>query len=151
MENRRSFLAGALAALGALGLTARATAAAPATTSTGKQKVVYHLSDENKVDFVLGNIQNHIVGMGGPDKVEIQLVVHGPALKAFHTDKAKPGLDATLGTLKGEGVGLTACGNTMRAQKVEITQIMPGFVRRNEGGVVVIALLQQQGYVYLRP
>lgn len=148
MENRRSFLAGALAALSALGLTARANAA-PA--SSGKQKVVYHLSDLDKVNFVLGNIKNHIKGMGGPDKVDIQLVVHGPALKAFHTDKAKPGLDVTLNSLRGEGVGLTACGNTMRAQKVEITQIMEGFVRRDEGGVVVIALLEQQGYVYLRP
>ncbi|NJN40048.1 MAG: hypothetical protein HC807_03150 [Gammaproteobacteria bacterium] len=138
----------ALAALGALGLTTRAHAA---TASSGKQKVVYHLSDEDKVNFVLGNIQNHVAGMGGPDKVEIQLVVHGPALKAFHTGKAMPGLDAKLNTLKDEGVGLTACGNTMRAQKVEISEIMPGFVRRDEGGVVVIALLQQQGYVYLRP
>ncbi len=29
--------------------------------------------------------------------------------------------------------------------------LLRGFVRRDEGGVVVLAKLQQQGYAYLRP
>lgn len=148
MKSRRSFFARALGALGALGLVGSASAA---TASSGKQKVAYHLADLEKVDFVLGNIQNHIKGMGGPDKVEIELVVHGPALKAFHKDKAKSTIQPTLDTLKGEGVALNACGNTMRAQKVELPDLLLGFVRRNEGGVVVLATLQQQGFTYLRP
>jgi len=146
MENRRGFFAKALGALGALGIVGTARAA-PA----GKQKVAYHLSDIDKVGFVLGNIRNHIKGMGGPDKVDIQLVVHGPALKAFHTAQAKAGLQDSLNALQSEGVALNACGNTMRAQKVELPGILKGFVRRNEGGVVVLATLQQQGYTYLRP
>ena len=51
-------------------------------------KVVYHLSDLDKVGFVLGNIKNHFEGVGGPDKVKIAVVVHGPALKAFHRQGA---------------------------------------------------------------
>ncbi len=38
-------------------------------------KVAYHLSDADKVAFVLGNIQNHLDG--GPKGVEIVLVVQG--------------------------------------------------------------------------
>jgi hypothetical protein len=42
-----------------------------------KLKVVYHLSDLDKVSFVLGNIQNHFDGVDGPDHVTIALVIHG--------------------------------------------------------------------------
>ena len=48
-----------------------------------KSKVAYHLSDIDKVAFVLGNIRNHYDGTDGA--VEIALVVHGPALAAFKT------------------------------------------------------------------
>jgi uncharacterized protein len=148
MENRRSFFGKTLAALGALALVGKASAAPAAG---GKQKVAYHLSEMEKVGFVIGNIRNHIKGMGGPEKVDIQLVVHGPALKAFHKVRAKSGLQDALDELKAEGVGLHACGNTMRAQKIDLPGLLLGFVRRDEGGVVVLATLQQQGYVYLRP
>jgi intracellular sulfur oxidation DsrE/DsrF family protein len=32
-----------------------------------------------------------------------------------------------------------------------LPDLLLGFVRRNEGGVVVLATLQQQGFTYLRP
>ena len=60
--HRRNILAAALASAGTLFSAARAHAAAPDAT-----KVVYHLDDLDKVDFVLGNIANHYSGMGGPE------------------------------------------------------------------------------------
>jgi len=42
-----------------------------------RQRVVYHVSESKKVSFVLGNINNHIDGVGGPDRVEIVVVVNG--------------------------------------------------------------------------
>jgi intracellular sulfur oxidation DsrE/DsrF family protein len=40
----------------------------------------------------------------------------------------------------------------MRAQGVEgLDGLLPGFVRADEGGVVRIAELQSQGYLYIRP
>src|SRR5260221_14448171 len=54
--------------------------AAKAAADPGLPKVVYHLSDIEKVGFVLVNIDNHIKGMGGPAKGVIALVVHGPPL-----------------------------------------------------------------------
>jgi intracellular sulfur oxidation DsrE/DsrF family protein len=114
-------------------------------------KVAYHLSDADKVGFVLGNIANHIEGMGGPDKVHIVLVVHGPALAAFRTDRANADIARRLAEAAGAGVGLAACGNTLDAQKMNVTDLLPGFVRADEGGVVRLAQLQAQGYAYLRP
>jgi hypothetical protein len=124
----------------------RANAAAPDAS-----KVVYHLSDLDKVDFVLGNIKNHYNGVGGPDKVTIALVVHGPALKAFHLADANPDMTKRTDEMKQSGLQLNACINTMRAQNVTLKDLLPGFIVADKGGVVRLAELQSQGYVYLRP
>jgi hypothetical protein len=114
-------------------------------------RVAYHLADAEKVGFVLGNIENHIEGMGGPDKVHIVLVVHGPALMLFEAAKATPDVGRRLSRIAAAGVGLAACGNTMKAQKLALGDLLPGFVRVDEGGVVRLARLQAEGYAYLRP
>ena len=99
----------------------------------------------------MGNIRNHYAGMGGPDKVTIALVVHGPALKAFHTASANPDMTKRTAEMSKSGLQLNACINTMRAQDVTLKQLLPGFIVADKGGVVRLAELQAQGYVYLRP
>jgi uncharacterized protein len=126
-----------------------ATRADAATSDAAK--VVYHLDDLDKVDFVLGNIANHYKGMGGPDKVTIALVIHGPALKAFHTANATPEMTKRADEMQKTGLQLNACINTMRAQEVTLKELLPGFIVADKGGVVRLAELQSQGYVYLRP
>jgi intracellular sulfur oxidation DsrE/DsrF family protein len=39
----------------------------------------------------------------------------------------------------------------MKSQKVTLPDLLPGFVNADKGGVVRIAELQSQGYLYLRP
>ena len=148
--DRRNMLLRATAAIGAVFAASRAEAATE-TPATGKLKVVYHLNDLDKVSFVLGNIQNHFDGVGGPDHVTIALVVHGPALRSFQTSKANPEITENFGKLSRAGVGFAACGNTMKSQKVTLKDLLPGFVSAEKGGVVRIAELQSQGYLYLRP
>jgi intracellular sulfur oxidation DsrE/DsrF family protein len=148
--NRRSILWSAVSALSAAFATSRAQAATDASPP-GKLKVVYHLSDAEKVNFVLGNIRNHIDGVGGPDHVTIALVVHGPALKAFHGEKANPDVSKRVGEFSKDGIELDACGNTMKAQNITLADLLPGFVSAEKGGVVRLAELQSQGYLYLRP
>jgi uncharacterized protein len=114
-------------------------------------KVVYHLDDPEKVDMVFGNIKNHYAGMGGPDKVTIALVVLGPALKAFHADKATSDVSQHTADLIKTGLALNACINTMKAQDVTLKDLLPGFAVADKGGVVKLAELQGQGYAYLRP
>ena len=70
--HRRNILWGAISAFGAAFAASRANAASEAAPPA-KLKVVYHLNDLDKVSFVLGNIQNHLDGVGGPDHVTIAL------------------------------------------------------------------------------
>ncbi|WP_454630939.1 DsrE family protein [Bradyrhizobium cenepequi] len=139
-----SVLGGALAA-------SRARAASEAPSPTGKLKVAYHLSDIEKVNFVLGNIQNHLDGVGGPENVTIALVIHGPALRAFHSASANADLSRRVQQFSRDGVELAACGKTMKSQNVSLTELLPGFVVADKGGVVRLAELQSRGYLYLRP
>src|SRR3569832_665829 len=105
LMNRRNILWSTVSALGAAFAASRAKAAAEAAPSS-KLKVVYHLSDADKVNFVLGNIQIHIVGVGGPDHITLALVIHGPALKAFHQAQANPDIRKRVGAFSRDGVGL---------------------------------------------
>ena len=114
-------------------------------------KIVYHVSELEKVPFVLGNMRNHIKGVGGSDKLDMILVVHGPAGKAFHKSQSNPKVEQRVDNLSIDGVKFNMCGNTMRAQKVKITDLLAGFSRHDEGGVVRIAELQSKGYIYIRP
>jgi uncharacterized protein len=148
--DRRNMLLRAAAAIGAV-FAASSASAATETPATGKLKVVYHLNDLDKVSFVLGNIQNHFDGVGGPDHVTIALVVHGPALKAFHGASANPDITKRVGQFSKAGMEIAACGNTMKSQNVTAKELLPGFVVADKGGVVRIAELQSQGYLYLRP
>jgi hypothetical protein len=125
---------------------------APAGAATpDAAKVVYHLADLDKVGFVLGNIRNHFDGMGGPEHVTIALVVHGPALKAFHSEGATPATAKDVEALRQSGLGLNACIHTMAGQHVTLKDLLPGFAVAEKGGVVKLAELQAQGYAYLRP
>ena len=145
--NRRRIFATLVAAIGApvaLGASARAA-------GTEGPKVVYHLADLDKVAFVLGNIDNHFEGMGGPDKVTIALAVHGPALKAFHAPGARGETSRDFVKLVNTGLRPYACGNTMRAQHVTLKDLLPGFAAADKGAVVLIAELQSQGFAYLKP
>jgi uncharacterized protein len=62
--------------------------------------VVYHLSDLDEAAFMLGNIQNHLVPVSGPDHVTVALVVHGPAQKACHACGALPDIGAKVAAAK---------------------------------------------------
>ena len=148
--HRRNILWGALSALGAV-FAARRANAATEPAPLAKLKVVYHLNDLDKVSFVLGNIQNHLDGVGGPDHVTIALVIHGQALRAFHSASANPDLSKRVGQFSKAGLELAVCGNTRKSQNVALKDLLPGFVVAERGGVVRIAELQSQGYVYLRP
>jgi intracellular sulfur oxidation DsrE/DsrF family protein len=147
--NRRNMAARLLGAATAALVGWRGSAAL--AQSADIPKVAYHLADLDKVGFVLGNIDNHIKGMGGPEKVRIVLVVHGPALAAFQTRKANADISRHVAKILTDKVELAACGNTMDAQKISTTDLLPGFVRVDEGGVVRLAQLQAEGYAYLRP
>ncbi|UDL88654.1 DsrE family protein [Mesorhizobium sp. PAMC28654] len=142
---RRDIFRVVLAGAGTL-LGLRTAAAAMAEE---KPKVAYHLSDVDKVGFVLGNIKNHYEGTGG--NVEIVLVVHGPALAAFKSKSASGAISSRLSGLTQQGLSPYACANTMQGMDIALTDLLDGFHAADKGGVVKLAELQRQGYAYLRP
>ena len=104
-----------------------------------------------KAGFVLGNLRNHVDGMGGPEGVKLAVVVHGPALRAFRADSGNEDFKARFGRLVQEGVAFHACRHTMDGMKLGLSDLLPGFAVAEKGGVVLLAELQSEGWLYLRP
>ncbi|WOH79931.1 DsrE family protein [Bradyrhizobium sp. BEA-2-5] len=146
--HRRSILWGTLSAIGAVLAASRAGAAAEAPPQ--KLKVVYHLDDLDKVNFVIGNIQNHLDGVGGPGNVTIALVVR-PGAEGVSFSSRQSELSKHVARFTRDGIEFAACGNTMKSQNIGLADLLPGFVAAERGGVVRLAELQSQGYLYLRP
>ena len=122
--------------------------------SARKHKIVYQLDDAgiDKAKFVLGNIRNHISGVGGSQNIEsLELVVFGPALKSFVQGSMDAALKQTLETLQGQGMTFGACGNTMKNFSITTEQLPAKSLVLPQGGVVRIMELQELGYIYLRP
>jgi intracellular sulfur oxidation DsrE/DsrF family protein len=119
-----------------------------------KHKIVYQLDDAgvDKAKFVLGNIRNHVAGVGGWQNVEsLELVVFGPALKSFVQGSIDPALAQLLETLQMQGMTFGACGNTMKNFSITAEQLPAKSLILPQGGVVRVMELQEQGYIYLRP
>ena len=132
-------------------LTGAAAATEAAAQATSRARVAYHLSDPEKVGFVLGNIRNHYAGMGGSENVEIAIVVHGPSLRSFRLDGNNAKIRTDLAALHAKGLTSFACQNTMDGMGITLADLLPGFRSAEKGGVVKLAELQGQGYAYLRP
>ena len=70
-------------------------------TPDGKLKVLYHIdgSDVGTAKYAMALINKHIEAEGGPDKIDVKVVVHGPALMLFDKEKVDPGLKSKLKTV----------------------------------------------------
>ena len=134
----------ALLSLLALGL------AAPAAAEEARaRRVVYHIADIEKVAFALGNMRNHRAG--GPQPLELAAVVHGPALGVFRAGTDNEGLKREFAAHRAAGDVFYACANTLAAHRWTLDDLLPGFALAEKGGVVKLADLQAQGWIYLRP
>lgn len=120
-------------------------------TWDGKLHVVYHVSEAAKVDFVLNNIRNHLKGGGGEEKLDIILVIHGPALEEFDRMNVSDKVIKGVADIQSQGVKLIACQNTMSAKLIDFDELIGDFKIAAEGGVTRIAQLQSLGYLYIRP
>lgn len=122
--------------------------------SPRKHRVVYQLDDAgvDKAKFVLGNMRNHVHGVGGWQNIEaFELVVFGPALKTFVTTTLDPDVKRSLEALQAQGMTFGACGNTMKNFQITLEQLPAGAKPLSQGGVVRIMELQDLGYAYIRP
>jgi intracellular sulfur oxidation DsrE/DsrF family protein len=144
----------AAAAVAALALLVFGTPeASHLTGQPAKHRIVYQLNEPgaDKARFVLGNMQNHISGVGSERIAAVELVVFGPALRTFVVKDMDPAVKQALERLQTQGVTFAACGNTMRNLKVTLEQLPDGAMPLPQGGVVRLMELQEQGYVNIRP
>ena len=144
------------AAIAAIAVMLIASAAAHATHGAGspaKHRIAYQLSDPgvDRAKFVLGNIRNHIAGVGA-DRIEaIELIVFGPALKTFVIADLDPGVRLTLEQLQTQGLSFGVCGNTMKNLNIALAELPEGSRPLPQGGVVRLMEVQEQGYAVIRP
>lgn len=123
-------------------------AATPIVHAADKPGVVIQMSDNDaeKWGLALNNAKNFQKELG-KDKIDVEIVAYGPGINMLKKD-------STVGSRMDEammsGVKITACQNTMKAQKLTEKDIYPsvGFV---PSGVVEIMQKQQQGWAYIRP
>ncbi len=123
-------------------------------TADGKLKVLYHIdgSDLAVASYAMALINKHIEAEGGPDKIDVKVVVHGPALKLFDKEDVDPKLLKKLQMVLDKGVEPEMCQVSMKLFKKPLDALVSGF-KPTEHPVAVkrIADLQEQGYLYIKP
>jgi len=134
---------------GAAAQTAGVAAQTEGVAEARARRVVYHLVDADKVGFAFANMKNHHAG--GPEGLALAAVVLGPALAQFHAAEAGEPIKKALAERLAAGDILYACVNTLAAHGWTLADLLPGFALADKGGVVKLADLQAQGFVYLRP
>ena len=125
-----------------------AALAGPALAQDRPQRLLIQISDENpKVwGLALANARNvhHDVG---PDKVQIEIVVYGPAIRMLEAesdwrDRVTQVLD--------EGIRVIACENTMATMGLKRDDMLGGvdFVKT---GLAHVMKRELEGWAYARP
>ncbi|HEX2056610.1 MAG TPA: DsrE family protein [Nitrospiraceae bacterium] len=119
-----------------------------------KVKVIYHVDgkDLEVAKYALALINKHIEAEGGPDKIDVELIVHGPALELFEKDNMDAEMTKRFDQIIAKGVKAEMCQVSMKFFGKTIDNLAKGFVATlHPVAVKRIADLQQQGYLYIKP
>jgi intracellular sulfur oxidation DsrE/DsrF family protein len=122
--------------------------------SKDKVKVLYHVDgkDPEVAKYALALINKHIDAEGGPDNIDIELVVHGPALELFEKDKMAPEMKKRFEQAMEKGVHAEMCQVSMKLYNKTLDNLVKGFVATlHPVAVKRIADLQREGYIYIKP
>ena len=121
---------------------------------SGKTKVLYHVDgkDPDVAKYAMALINKHIEAEGGSDKIDVVLVVHGPALKLFEKETVDPVLRDKLKIIIDKGARAEMCQVSMKLFGTPLEKLVAGF-KPTEHPVAVkrIADLQKEGYLYIKP
>jgi intracellular sulfur oxidation DsrE/DsrF family protein len=146
-------------------LSVQATAET-AEAATTKQKVVYHINYDNPKQQAgaLRNIQNHINAVGA-ENLDLKVVLHGNGLALlldpdslerlpkFKHANATDQMTAKVDGLREQGIQFQVCANTIKGRNVDMSADLY-YVEDGDivtSGVAQLAVLQGQGYAYIKP
>ncbi len=140
MIDRRQFVA-ALALLAAGGALAQSPA-------PERARVIFQVSDNDPArwNVALNNARN-VQDELGAKNVDIEIVAYGPGLAMLRDDSK---VADRLAQAMDRNIGLFACENTIRNQKLTRADIYGG-VKFVEAGVVHLMKRQREGWAYIRP
>ncbi len=129
-----------------------------------KQKVVYHINsgDAKQQMVALRSIQNHIVA-AGVDNLDIKVVLHGDGMSLLlypdelaktkmATANATEDMQVKVANLKQQHVQFQVCNNTIKGREIPFESLYD--VNAEDivpSGVAQLAILQSQGYAYIKP
>jgi len=125
-----------------------AAVACPALAQDKPQRLLIQISDENpKVwGLALANARNVRHDLG-PDKVELEIVVYGPAI---HMLEAESEWRDRVTQVIDEGIRVIACENTMASVKLTRDDMLGG-VEFVKTGLAHVMRRQLEGWAYARP
>jgi intracellular sulfur oxidation DsrE/DsrF family protein len=135
-------------------LMSPATLLAEQPSGKGKMKVLYHVDgkDPDVAKYALALIHKHIEAEGGPQNIDIKLVIHGPALALFEKDKIDPELKKKFDVILEDGAHAEMCQVSMKIFGKSLEDLVPGLESTlHPVAVKRIADLQAQGYLYIKP
>jgi len=150
----RMLLVSLLAATALVALPFTPDRAAAAEEGKAKVKVIYHVDgkDPDVAKYALALINKHIEAEGGPENIDVELIVHGPALALFEKDKMDPEMTKRFDQVIEKGVHAEMCQVSMKMFGKTLDNLAKGFVATlHPVAVKRIADLQQQGYIYIKP
>lgn len=132
---------------------------------TVKQKVVYHINYDNPKAQAgaLRNIQNHINAVG-KENLDIKVVLHGNGLSLLldpeslkktklNYGNANEQQQAKISGLKDQGIEFSVCANTLKGKNINFEDDLYDVEKADivPSGVAELAILQSQGYAYIKP
>jgi intracellular sulfur oxidation DsrE/DsrF family protein len=136
-----------------------------ALAGEAKQKVVYHINydDYKKQSGALRNVQNHINAVGA-ENLDLKVVLHGNGLALLMYPDAMEGtkmkkanatddMQARVTSLKDQNVTFQVCANTVKGRKINLEDDLYDVEKADivPSGVAQLAILQGQGYAYIKP
>lgn len=119
-----------------------------------KVKVLYHVDgkDPEVAKYALALINKHIEAEGGPENIDVELIVHGPALELFDRDTMDPEMKKRFDQAIEKGVHAEMCQVSMKVFGKTLDKLAKGFVATlHPVAVKRIADLQKEGYLYIKP
>lgn len=137
--------------------TPRHVSVPPVSQDFGHQKVVYHISESGGYSGAkhigwIGNMENHYKALA-PGALDLVVVINGDGIDLMSHARTDPELAARIDALKAKGARFLICRNTLVGRGIDPDKDLYGVSREDliGAGVAEVALLQRDGYAYLKP
>lgn len=114
-------------------------------------KVVFHIDEVSKWKLTLVNVKNFVEDIADAE-YSIEIVANAEAVIIFADNRAE-NTEELVGEMKfliSKGVTISACRNALRANVIA-ERSLPEFISIVSAGVTRLAILQRQGYSYIKP